>query len=150
MAARDIKTFGDAARLASEEETEHEEPILVKILDREIEIEFPGTGQVIFMTAEFNEAQSDISQIGGLMQMLYHLVSPEDARFLRQSLLSRDSGFNGDDVLDLIEYLTEQWSSRPTMNASGSSPSQAKSGRPSTGGARRRASNPSGSRSGGS
>lgn len=145
-----IRSFGDAARVAAEQETEHVETLTVDILGREIDIEYPGSGQVIYMTAELSEAQNDISQIGGLIQFIYHLVSPEDAQYIRQRLLDRMSGFDAEAVLDLVEYLVEEWSSRPTEKPSVSSPSPRKAGSTSTGGARRKVSTSSNSRSGGS
>lgn len=145
-----VRSFGDAARVAAEQETEVVETITVDILGREIDIEYPGTGQVVYMTAELSEAQNDINQVGGLVQFIYHLMEPDDAQYVRQQLLDRRSGFDAEEVLALVEYLVEEWSSRPTEKPSASSPSQRTAGSTSTGGARRKVSTSSPSRSGAS
>ncbi len=135
-----IKSFGDAARVAAEREADHFEPITVKILDREITVDYPGSGQIVYMTAELAEVQDDLNQVGGLMNFIYRLVPREDAQYIRQQLLDPLSGFDGEEVVSFVEYLVEEWSSRPTEKSSVSSPSRPKTGQSSTAPARRRAS----------
>jgi len=142
-----IRTFGDAVKAAERAEEDYQEPITVNILDREVTIEYPGSGQAIYMTATIAGTDGDITQVGELVQFLYHLVEEEDAIFIKHSLLDRKSGFDGESVIELIEYLTEEWSSRPTRSLTGLSKSQPRTGPSSTGGARRKASTPSRSRS---
>lgn len=148
--AGNIRSFGDAVKAAERAEEDNEPPLVIDILGREIELEYPGSGQVIYMTAALASTEGDITQVGEVVQFLYHLVTDEDAAYIKGKLLDRKSGFDGDTVIELIEYITEEWSSRPTRNASGSSQSRSRTGASSTGGARRRASTPSTSRSAGS
>ena len=141
-----IRSFGDAVRAAERAEEDQEPPLIVDVLGRNIELEYPGTGQVVYMTAALASADGDINQVGEIVQFLYHLVSEEDSQYLKSKLLDRFSGFDSEAVIELIEYITEEWSSRPTRNASGSSQSRSRTGASSTGGARRKVSTPSTSR----
>lgn len=145
-----IRSFGDAVKAAERAEEDNEPSLVVDVLGREIELEYPGSGQVVFMTAALASTDGDITQVGEVVQFLYHLCSEEDAQYLKRQLLDRKSGFDSEAVIELIEYITEEWSSRPTRNVSGSSQSRSRTGASSTGGARRKVSTPSTSRSAGS
>lgn len=58
----------------------------------------------------------------------------------RGRLLDPDDSLEIEDAVDLLQYLGEQWSGRPTSSPSDSSPGRRTSGRSSTAGARGRAS----------
>jgi hypothetical protein len=145
-----IRSFGDAVKAAERAEEDVQPPVTVDILGREIVLEYPGSGQVVFMTAALAGNDGDITQVGEVVQFIYHLVSDEDQQYIKSKLLDRYSGFDGEAVIELIEYVTEEWSSRPTRSASSSSPSRRATGASSTAGARRKVSTSSTSRSAGS
>lgn len=144
-----MKQFGDAAKAAAkrQERRENGESVTAAILDREITFDHPGPGQLAYLSMVAASADSDLEAGAGLLNFLVSMMSNEDARYLKKVILDMDSGFDIEDVVEVMEYLLEEWSARPTKPASDSSGSQVPTGRPSTAASRRAGSTRSTSRS---
>lgn len=144
---RQFQAAVDEARI-DEKDTSQQEPLVIYIGDVEVELNYPGSGQMTFLAALTASSDDDAQRWGGFINFLAALMSDDDARVLKRALLSNELELDG--VAEIVETVMEAWSARPTMRPSGSSPQQRATGRPSTPAAQRRASTPSRSRSAGS
>jgi hypothetical protein len=144
-----MKRFGDATRVAAQKKQGQGEhaPITVAILDRDVTFEFPGAGQVTYLSMIATTAENDVEAASALLTFLVSMTNDEGGRILKRSVLNPHSGFDLDDVPDVIRYLIEEWGGFPTAPASASSATQATTGRTSTGATRRAGSTRSTSRS---
>jgi len=146
MATNDIKQFGNAARGARDEGEEDLE-LEVMILDRKIHLNSPGSGQLSYLAMTIASNNRDLLTVGRLINFIVNLMDDDDQGYVSALLLDRDSGFDGEDIVDVAEYVVEEWSSRPTQTSTGSSKSPQATGRRSTGATRKAGSTPSRSRS---
>ena len=110
------------------------------ILENPVEIEFsiagtvfaanpPSSGQLtVFMASQADGDNSPVIAKG--MLELLAAVLGDDYVVFEQML--KDGEIEMTMIMDVIEYLTETWSSRPTQRASASSPSRVSTGKRST------------------
>lgn len=134
MARTDIRQFGSAAD-RGEDRGEDDQPLDVKIAGREVTLHSPGSGQMAYLAATLSSYDGTLVQLGGLINFVANLMTDEDAAWFRKALLSNDIDFEGEDALELCEYLIEEWSEgRPTKQSSASAPRQRTTGASSTAG----------------
>ena len=146
MASHDIKQFGDATR-KGRDDGEEDDPLQVKVLDREVTIHSPGSGSLAYLAMSIAGAGNDLVQLGQVINFMMSIFEDEDARYIRGLLLDRKSGFDAEDIMDMAIYIVEEWSSRPTNPSTGSSASPRTTGARTTGATRKVGSTPSRSRS---
>lgn len=146
MASNDIKQFGDATR-KGRDDGEDDEPIVVKVLDREVELHSPGSGSLAYLAMSIAGAGNDLVQLGQVINFMMSIFDDDDARHIRGLLLDRNSGFDAEDIMDMAIYLVEEWSSRPTNPSTGSAQSPRQVGARTTGASRKVTSTRSPSRS---
>lgn len=148
-----MKQFGDVAkaraaqerrnRIARGDEDDTEDYIEHLILDRKVRFRYPGTGQMAYLSLLQASVSSDLEAAGGLINFTQSLMGDLDARYLGRLLLDHDSGFDIDDLMELVDELSKEWSGNPSQPASASAPTRPPTGRRSTGSSRRAASTPS-------
>lgn len=144
------RQFSAAAREAAfnESDESEQEPLYFIIGEKEVEVGYPGTGQLTYLASLTASTEDDIQRWGGFINFIAALMSDRDARILKDALLKNE--IQMDRIAEMVEEIMETWSARPTTRPSGSSPQRQATGRPSTAGARKRASTRSPSRSAGS
>jgi|SRR5690606_10855421 hypothetical protein len=140
------KVFGSAARGAAMREQGAEDDIEVLTIEttdetRDVKFRYPGTGQMAYLALAMASDEGDLVQAGQLINFVANMiVDDEDVRFFRRSILEFDSGFELEDVQDLVEELLTRWGGdRPTQSSAASSPQRQATGKRSTGGARAKA-----------
>lgn len=131
MADSDLKQFGDATRKGTDKGT-RDDDILVKILDRKVALESPGSGQIGYIAMTAAGASNDLVQLGEVINFLVSLMDDEDGRYVKGLLLDRHSGFEGEDMVELAQHIVKEWSGRPTKPSSGSSARRRTNGAGST------------------
>lgn len=148
--ANEARQFVAAAREAAgnDSDTSEQEPLLFYIGDKEVEVSYPGTGQLTYLASISSSTEDDIQRWGGFINFIAALMSDQDARVLKHALIHNEVDMTF--IADMVEEIMETWSARPTMKPSGSSRQPRATGRQSTGGAQKRASTRSPSRSAGS
>ena len=112
------------------------EPVKIQILDREVTVFPPHAGAFIYLNNMLG-LSDPLRVASGLIEFLCSLVEDIDARYIGRLILDHNSGFDVYDVEEILTDLVEDWGERPTKPASGSSPSQATTGKPSTARSRR-------------
>lgn len=132
-----MRKYGDKNKIGrAEEGTTNLEPVTVDILDREVVIHPPHSGAFIYLNNMLG-VSDPLRVAGSLIEFLCSLVDDIDARYIGRLILDHKSGFDIYDVEELLTDLIEEWGERPTKPASGSSPSQAPTGKRSTANSRR-------------
>ena len=112
------------------------EPVTIEILDRSVTIYPPHAGAFIYLNNMLG-INDPLRVASGLIEFLCSLVEDLDARYIDRLILDHNSGFDVYDVEEILTDLIEDWGERPTKPASGSSPSQATTGKRSTANSRR-------------
>lgn len=132
-----MRKYGNKNKVGrAEEGTTNLEPVTVDILDRQVTIHPPHAGAFIFLNNMLG-VNDPLRVASSLIEFLCSLVDDLDARYIGRLILDHGSGFDVYDVEELLTDLIEEWGERPTTPASGSSPSQATTGKRSTANSRR-------------
>lgn len=129
------KNYGSKIKDARAVETDLE-PVVVPILDRQVTIHPPHAGAFIYLNNMLG-LSDPLRVASGLIEFACSLMDDMDARYVGRLILDRGSGFDIYDMEELLTDLVEEWGERPTKPASGSSPSQAPTGKRSTANSRR-------------
>lgn len=99
----------------------------------------PSAGQLVLLTAAAG-ARDATRQSAEFMETFWSLVEPETGDILRARMLDARDPFGLPDVLNIIEWLAEESTGRPTRPSDDSSGSRTNSGDRSTEPVRARAS----------
>lgn len=126
--------FVTAAR-AVESGDEHPD-ITFKVDDQEVTAKFPSPGQyALLMAAMAGDFKTDAERAATIINFFMAVLDDDSRGYFTQRLMSRTDDFEIDNVIEILEWLTEEWSGNPTKSPSGSTPSSATAGEPSTDGA---------------
>jgi hypothetical protein len=93
----------------------------------------PDEAQFAMLMAFVGRGSSDADRVAGLINFLIAILDPKGADYLQRRLLDRDDDYGIEDVENLMEWLTEEWSGNPTRGQSASTPSPSTTGSSSTG-----------------
>lgn len=143
-----MKEFITAAR-DTLGEVDEETKITFKHDGKELTFFEPSTGQQAIMLSMGGRTM-DVRMMGTFIQLFFEMADDDTARYLQGRLLDRNDTFDvsGEGgIFDLWEYITEEWSARPTREQSDSPSPQRATGRASTASTRAKASTSSPSRS---
>jgi hypothetical protein len=135
-----LKSFTTAAR-SSEERALDGLPVEVDIDGRNISFLPPSDGQFAIALAGTSDLNTTTEQAATQINFFFSLIErEEDGKHLRRRLFARDDDFGIEMIADIITYLMEEWSARPTKQPSDFLPSQSSAGTRSTAARRHRAS----------
>ena len=124
-----VKEFITAAKEASEED----ESILEFTVDGvECRAYPPKDGQLAVLMATTASHSSENEQIAGIINFFVAVLDDDTHTFLVSKLLDRKDPFGIEQVQDIMSWMVEEWTARPTKSPSGSTPSRSSGGRKST------------------
>lgn len=92
----------------------------------------PDEAQFAMLMAFVGRGSSDADRVAGLINFLIAILDPKGADYLQRRLLDRKDDYGIEDVENLMEWLTEEWSGNPTQGRSASTPSPSTTGSSST------------------
>jgi len=92
----------------------------------------PSPGQVAYLTASIHKRAPLDRQIAGAINFCMAIMDEPTAAYLSDRLLDSEDPFELPEIQDIIEYLIEEWSGRPTQQSPGSAPQAATTGSTST------------------
>jgi hypothetical protein len=129
-----IKSFVTAAKSAENRAALNEAlPIEVEIDDRKITFFPPDDGQFAIALAGTGDLVDNATMASTQINFFFSLIHDEkDHAHLRRRLFDWRDPFGVENVADVIEYLMEEWSARPTKQPSDFLPSQSSAGKKST------------------
>jgi len=127
-----MRQFSTAGKQTSEETFEGAEPLTFVLDDFEYTALPPTPAQfAVFMSTQA-ESRDVSDRVAGVIDFFDGLLTEEARRTFRKRLLDRDDPFDFDMVQEIMEWLVEEWSARPTQPSSGSVASRTNTGRRST------------------
>lgn len=93
----------------------------------------PSEGQlVMLMAAEASEIKSDTTKIAAYIDFSMELFDKDSRHHIVQRLMARNDTFEFDQLVDIVMWLVEEWSNRPTKPSSDSTSSPDDDGTSST------------------
>lgn len=92
----------------------------------------PSNGQLAVLLASVASTQNWTHQVAGVINFFDAVLDEDSSAYVSRRLLDRNDAFGLDEVQEVIQWLVEEWSSRPTPSPSGSTPSPPKGGQKST------------------
>jgi hypothetical protein len=130
-----VREFKTAAKTASSEMLTNPVPAKVAIDGTEVEIQAPTSGQLAYLLAMQADSVAPPEQMASVFDFLKALMDPEDYDWLTGLLKSGDMSMEL--LMEVIEYLVEEWTTVPTT------PAPVSSSRPRSSGTRSTAKRPS-------
>jgi len=100
--------------------------------DREVTAHSPTSGQLTLFMAVAGDTIDTPEAMATSINFLFSLLDPSDYSYLKRRLLKRDDPFGAKEIADILIYLIEEWSARPTQSPSDSPTSRSRGGRSST------------------
>lgn len=128
-----IKEFTTAANAAVDEDAgEVGASVTVSIDGREVTFLPPTSGQLAVTLAGSGDMASEMEQVASTINFFFSLLDDRDSAYFRRRLFKRNDPFDVDNIAELVEYLIEEWSARPTKQPSDYLASQRTAGPKST------------------
>lgn len=125
----DVKQFNIAAR---EADKEREGKIEFKVDDQELVVYKPDSAQYAMLLATTGRGSSEMERIAGTLNFFVKIMDDRSASYIESRLLDFDDPFGIEDVEDILKWLTEEWSGRPTQPPSDSTLTPQSTGAAST------------------
>ena len=124
-----MKEFSTAIRDAVEDS---EAPMEFKIDGHVVRAFRPTDGQIAMLMAALGRHTSESTKVAGVIDFFVYTLDDESYNYVTNRLLSRDDALEMDQIQEVIEWMIEEWSGRPTQPASGSTRSQTSGGQKSS------------------
>jgi hypothetical protein len=125
-----MKEFVTAVKAGGREVSDE---VTVKIDDQEVTFAAPSPEQLAILIASVSATGNDLVGIAEIINVFFDLIEdPDIYRSLRHRLFDREDEFGVDELTDILLYLIEEWTGRPTQQPSDYLPSRKAGGRRST------------------
>jgi hypothetical protein len=92
----------------------------------------PQDGQLAILMAATGRHSSEQEQVAGFINFFCATLDDESSSYIVSRLLDRKDPYGLDEVQEVMEWMIEEWTGRPTKPSSGSTRSQRTGGRKST------------------
>jgi hypothetical protein len=99
----------------------------------------PTEGQLVLLVGVMSDFESPQEQASTVLDVFWGLLQDDTAKALKRRLRDRHDTFGLADIMNIIEWIVEETSARPTRPSLASVPSRATNGHLSTGGVQRKA-----------
>lgn len=128
-----MKAFTTAAKAAAHErDLPIGPPVKFDFDGRTCTANAPTAPQLaVFLAAFSDTAQAQVS-VTDSINFFHSRFEREDAAYFKRRLLDPEDPFEFDEVVEIITFLLEEWSGRPTTSPSDSAPSRTATGKSST------------------
>lgn len=127
-----VKSFTTSGKSVEANQTPIGEPVEIELDDRKITFIPPTTGQWAVTMAGSSDPESPAEMIATQINFFFSMLDDEDVSYFRHRLFDREDPFDVDNIAEIIEYLMEEWTARPTKQPSDYLPSQSNGGKKST------------------
>ena len=127
-----MKSFSTAGKNAAESDIEGAEPITFIVDGSEFTAYPPTSGQFALMLSAQASHRGIADKVAAMIDFFDGMLEEEDQQVFRRRLLDRRDPMDFDMVEEIMEYLIEEWSARPTQPPHESSSSPPATGRKST------------------
>lgn len=125
-----MKEFTTAVELAVA--GEEEEPIEFSLDGVLVTAYKPKDGQYAMLMTSYGKYASTGETIAGVINFFVGILDEDSQSYITGRLLDRNDSFGLDQVQEIISWLSEEWSGRPTKSSAASTRSRKNGGRSST------------------
>jgi len=124
-----VKEFTTAAEAAAGED----EPDLVFTLDgEELRAYRPTEGQFALLMMAMGRHASNTEQYAGILEFFVSVLDDESQRYVLNRMEARGEMISTKTIVEIMEWMVEEWGGRPTRSPSVSTSSRRNGGRKST------------------
>jgi hypothetical protein len=106
-------------------------PLLFKIDDHECKAYMPTDGQIAMTMASLGRHTSDMTKMAGVIDFFVAVLDEDSHNYVVNRLMDREDPLRLEKVEEVITWLMEEWSGRPTRLPSVSTRSQPSGGQKS-------------------
>lgn len=92
----------------------------------------PSDGQLAMLMASVGRHISKTQQVAGIINFFVEVMDEPSHIYLTERLLDRTDPFGLEEVTEIMSWMIEEWTGRPTQSLSVSTPSRTNGGRKST------------------
>jgi hypothetical protein len=124
-----IKEFVTALRAAEEPDEEHVE---FTIDGHVLKCYRPSPAQLAYAMSAVGRRRETSEKVAGIIDFFVEVLDEESQAYVENRLLNRKDPFGLDEVEQVLEWMVEEWTARPTEPPSGSTRSRSNGGRKST------------------
>jgi hypothetical protein len=103
-------------------------PLMFKIDGHECRAYRPTDGQMAMVMTSLGRHVSDATKVAGIIDFFITILDDESHQYVVERLLSRDDALGLEQVEEVMMWLIEEWSGRPTQKPAVSTGSQANGG----------------------
>jgi len=114
--------------------TQHDDddiPLLFKLDGHECRAYTPTDGQIAITMAAMGHQTNDMQKLAAVVNFFVAILDEETHRWVEGRLMGRDDPLGLEEIQEVIMWLVEEWTGRPTPSPSGSTRSQPSGGRKS-------------------
>lgn len=135
------KSFELAVKRANDgDDADERMPFQMEGSDEQLYAYPPTEGQLVLLIGAMAETERADQRAAAILDTFWSLLTEDTIAVLKRRLRDRNDTFGLADIMNIIEWIVEDSTGRPTKSSLASLPSRATSGHLSTGGVQRRAS----------
>jgi hypothetical protein len=131
-----LKEFITAVEKAEETE-EGSDDLVFMIDDQEVRAFKPTEGQFALLMMAMGRHATEADQFAGVVDFFFNVLDEPSQAYVSRRMMSRDQLIPMEQVVEILQWMIEEWGGRPFQRPSGSTSSQRNGGRKSTGTTRR-------------
>ena len=114
------------------EEPDGEEPIVFLVDGHEMRAYKPTEGQFALLMMAMGRHASNTEQFAGVVDFFFNVLDDESQQYFSSRMMSREEVIPLEKIVEIMEFLTEEWGGRPFQRPSASTSSRRTGGRKST------------------
>jgi hypothetical protein len=108
-----MKEFTTAVAEVTEDQ---EAPMVFKIDGQELRAYKPTEGQLAMLMAQLGRHTSETTKVAGIIDFFTSVMDEKSHQYVVTRLLSRDDPMELKQVEEVMEWMVEEWSGRPTKS----------------------------------
>lgn len=118
--------------IVEQEEGDEERPVEFALDGRELRAYKPTESQFALLMVAMSRYASDREQAAGVIEFFLNLLDDSSREYIVNRMFSREDPLPIETMIDMTEFLVEEWGGRPFQRSSDSTPSRSNGGRKST------------------
>jgi hypothetical protein len=125
-----VKDFTTAVE--KQEETEDESVLVFSLDEFEMRAYRPTEGQFALLMMAMGRHVAETQQASGVLDFFINVLDQPSQNYVLGRMQSRTNAIPMDAIVEILEWMIEEWGGRPTRSPSVSTPSRRNGGRKST------------------
>jgi len=126
-----MREFVTAAE-RSEATEDGEEPVVFMLDGHEMRAYKPTEGQFALLMMAMGRHASTTDQFAGVVDFFFNVLDEPSQAYVSSRMMSREDLIPLEKIVEIMEFLTEEWGGRPFRSPSASTSSRRNGGRKST------------------